>query len=323
MTYDRYFVGLDVGGSTMKAAVANDSGQLLTEPLGVPTEPDKDQNHALESMVQVIRQSIALAQLSLEQIAAIGVATPGPMDIAAGIMFDPPNMKAWHNVPVRRFVADAFEKPTAFQNDANAAALGESWVGAGRGLRSLVLFTLGTGVGGGIVLGGRVIEGEHSHGGELGHIKIEMTNPRLCGCGQRGCLEAYASATAVVARTVEALAADRGESMLHEIRDLTAKAVFDAAAAGDRLAAGIVDDTARYLAIGAATVMHVLDPQMIVFAGGMTAAGDDFLERIRRHVKCVAFPIPAAKCEIRYSELGTNAGVIGAAGCARLLLESQ
>jgi glucokinase len=323
MTYDRYFVGLDVGGSTMKAAVTNDAGRLLTEPLSVPTEPDKDQEHALESMVHAIRQSIARANLSLDQIAAIGVATPGPMDIAAGIMFDPPNMKAWHNVPVRQFVADSFQKPTAFQNDANAAAFGESWVGAGRGLPSLVLFTLGTGVGGGIVLGGRVIEGEHSHGGELGHIKIELTNPRLCGCGQRGCLEAYASATSVVARTVEALAGDRGESNLHHIRDLTAKAVFDAAAAGDLLAAAIVDDTARYLAIGAATVMHVLDPQMIVFAGGMTAAGDDFLQRIRRHVKSVAFPIPAAKCEIRYSELGTNAGVIGAAGCARLLLKSQ
>ena len=149
-------------------------------------------------MAETIRQAVR-SQVSLDQIAAIGVADPGPMDIAAGIMFDPPNMKAWHNVPVRQFIADTFQKPTAFQNDANAAALGESWVGAGRGLRSLVLFTLGTGIGGGIVLDGRVIEGEHSHGGELGHIKIEMTNPRLCGCGQRGCLEAYASATAVVA----------------------------------------------------------------------------------------------------------------------------
>src|SRR5262249_46666069 len=150
---------------------------------------------------------------------------------------------------------------TAFQNDANAAAYGEYWAGAGRGVNSMVLYTLGTGVGGGIILGDRVVQGEHSHGAELGHVKIEMSNPRQCGCGRFGCLEAYASATAVVKRTHEALAADAGRSALHAIlrtaRELTARDVFDAAAAGDELAAKIVEDTALYLAIAAMNLMHV------------------------------------------------------------------
>jgi glucokinase len=268
-------------------------------------------------MAEAIRRVVAQAAVEISDIAAIGVATPGPLDIPAGVIFETPNLPGWRDVPVRDFIERTFNRPTAFQNDANAAAFGEAWVGAGRGVRSMGLLTLGTGIGGGIVIDGRVLNGAHSHGGELGHIKIEMTNPRLCGCGQRGCLEAYASATAVVARTREALQHDAGQSSLHGVPNLSAKTVFDAASAGDALAKTIVDDTARYLAIGAATLMHVIDPEVIVFAGGMTAAGPEFLEAIRRHVQDVAFPTPAARCGIRYSELGLDAGVIGAAGWAR------
>jgi glucokinase len=314
------FVGLDVGGTTIKAAVVDDSGRIVGQAIAPSTEADRGAEHGLQVMAEAIRRVVANASLSVSDIAAIGVATPGPLDIPAGMMLDPPNLPGWHNVPVRDFIERTFNRPTAFQNDANAAAVGEAWVGAGRGVRSMGLLTLGTGIGGGIVLDGRVLDGAHSHGGELGHIKIEMTNPRLCGCGQRGCLEAYASATAVVARTREALQHDAGRSALHGVPDLSAKAVFDAAALGDALAKTIVDDTARYLAIGAATLMHVIDPEVIVFAGGMTAAGPEFLAAICRHVKDVAFPTPAARCAIRYSELGLDAGVIGAAGCARVLV---
>src|SRR5262245_20247601 len=222
MTCDRYFVGLDVGATTMKAAVVTDGGRLLVCPISVPTVTDRGQEHALQCMADVICRAIDAADLAREKIAAIGVATPGTMDIPAGVMIEPPNMKPLKNVPVRQFIANTFQLPTAFQNDANAAAFGESWVGAARGMRSMGLFTLGTGIGGGIVLDGRVWDGEHSHGGELGHIKIEWTNPRLCGCGQGGCLEAYASATAVVARTREALAISSAPSELRSVHDLSA-----------------------------------------------------------------------------------------------------
>jgi glucokinase len=317
------FVGLDVGGTTMKAGVVDDTGQPLGPVASLPTESAKGQEHGLEVMAEAIRRAIAAAGLTLDRVAAIGVATPGSMDIPAGLILDPPNLKPWRNVPVRQFIADTFKLPTAFQNDANAAAYGEFWAGAGKDFRSMVLFTLGTGIGGGIILGDRVIEGEHSHGGELGHVKIELRNGRLCGCGHRGCIEAYASATAVVARTHEALNADGGKSALHELvrkqGELTSRDVFRAADAGDELAAKIVDETAYYLAIGAANAMHTVDPECVCFAGGMTAAGDSFLEKIRHYVHEVAFAVPATKCQIRYAKLGSDAGFIGAAGCGRQL----
>ena len=140
------------------------------------------------------------------------------MDIKLGLILDPPNLKPWKNVQVPGYIKAKFNKPTAFQNDANAAAFGEFWVGAGKEFGSMCLFTLGTGIGGGIIIGDRVLEGEHSHGGEIGHMRIELPDRgRLCGCGRRGCLEAYGSATAVMARTREELASYRGPTKLREL----------------------------------------------------------------------------------------------------------
>jgi glucokinase len=318
-----YYVGLDVGGTTMKAGVVDDRGTPLSA-VSLPTEANKGQEHGLERMCETIRQAAAAAGLAMSAIRAIGVATPGLMDIPAGVILDPPNLQPWRNVPVRDHVHGVFGLPTAFQNDANAAALGEHWAGAGKGVASMALFTLGTGVGGGVVLDGKVLEGRHSHGAELGHVKIEMTNPRQCGCGRWGCLEAYASATAVVKRAHEALNDPGSVSSLHEllrrVGELTARDVFEAAAAGDALAGRLVEETAYYLAVGAMNVMHTIDPDMVVFGGGMTAAGEGFLERIRHHVRELAFPVPAAKTEIRYARLGTDAGFIGAACCGRQLV---
>jgi glucokinase len=319
-----FFVGLDVGGTSMKAGVVDDAGRPLSA-VNLPTEAIKGQEHGLERMCETIRLAITQAGLQPEQVAAIGVATPGTMDIPAGLILDPPNLRPWQNVPVRQHIRDVFKVPTAFQNDANAAAYGEYWVGAGKDARSMVLFTLGTGVGGGIVIGDQVVQGEHSHGAELGHIKIELTQPRQCGCGRWGCLEAYASATAVVKRTREALDRDGGRSMLHTVMHergtITAKDVFVAAAADD-LAAQIVEDTAFYLAVGATNLMHTIDPDMVVFGGGMTAAGEGFLERIRHHVRELAFPVPADRTLIRYALLGSDAGFIGAAACGRHLYKT-
>jgi glucokinase len=322
MSQPVYFVGLDVGGSTMKGGVVDDNGKSLSA-VTLPTEAAKGQEHGLRQMAKTIQQAVKEAHCEMAQIAAIGVATPGTMDIPAGLILDPPNLKPWQNVSVRQFVEDAFHLPTAFQNDANAAAFGEFWVGAGKDVHSMVLFTLGTGIGCGIVIGDLVIEGEHSHGAEVGHMKIEMTNPRQCGCGRWGCLEAYASATAIVKRAREALAADAGKSMLHTMLkdegEISAKPVFDAAAQGDAIARKIVEDTAFYLAVGAMNMMHTIDPDMVVFSGGMIAAGEPFLERVRHHIRQLAFPVPAAKTQIRYALLGSDAGFIGAAACARLL----
>ncbi len=312
------FVGLDVGGTTMKGGVVDDTGRMLSA-VSLPTEPHRGQEFGLEQMCETIRQGIQAAGLSLAAIQAIGVATPGLMDIPAGIVIDPPNLKPWRNVPVRDHIQSVFGLPTAFQNDANAAAYGEYCFGAGRSCRSMVLFTLGTGIGGGIILGDQVLEGEHSHGGEVGHIKVEISRPRPCGCGRFGCLEAYASANSVVRRMQELLAASEEPSRLRRIQDLTARDIFDAAAGGDALAAQIVEETAFYLAVGAMNLMHIINPEMIVYAGGMIHAGEPFLERIRYHVRAMAFEIPAERTLIRYAQLGSDAGLIGAAACGRHL----
>jgi glucokinase len=320
------FVGLDVGGTSMKGGVVDDDGRPLAS-VSLPTEAYKGQTHGLQRMAETIRAAVAAAGVRMEQIAGIGVATPGTMDIPAGIILDPPNLKPWRHVAVRQYIHDTFKVPTAFQNDANAAAFGEYWVGAGRDAHSMVLFTLGTGVGGGIVIGDTVLEGEHSHGAELGHLKIEMTQPRQCGCGRMGCLEAYASATAVVKRALEALAEHPMESTLSQFlkreEEITSRAIFEAAAAGDALAGKIVEDTAYYLAVGAMNMMHTIDPNVIVFAGGMIAAGEPFLQRIRWHVQQMAFPVPAERTAIRYAQLGTDAGFIGAAACGRKRFKTQ
>ena len=208
-------------------------------------------------------------------------------------------------MPVRDFVAGEFGKPTAFQNDANAAALGEFWLGAGKEFASMVLFTLGTGVGGGIILGGKVLEGEHSHGGEVGHMRIELPDRgRLCGCGRRGCLEAYGSATAVVARTREALATHAGPTSLRGLLtdadggEMTSREIFVAADAGDELARKIVEETAYYLALGACQLIATVDPELICYGGGMTAAGAPFLSRIDHYVRefGLSYPRPKSRC---------------------------
>lgn len=319
MTHPLY-VGVDVGAATMKAGVVDDAGHPRSA-VNLPTEPDRGSARGLARMCEVVRAAVDAAGTGMHEVAAVGVAAPGLLDIPAGVILEAANLPGWRDVPVREHVAATFGVPTAFQNDANAAAYGEYWAGAGRGTRSLLLITLGTGIGGGIVLHDRVVEGAHSHGGEVGHVQIEMTHPRLCGCGRRGCLEAYASATAVVARTREALCTGR-PSTLHRVppADLSARHVFEAAAAGDALAAELVEETAYYLAVGTASLMHVLNPEVVVFGGGMTAAGEGFLERVRVHVRKLAFPVPAAKTHLCYASLGNDAGFIGAAACARQLV---
>lgn len=321
-----YFVGLDVGGTTMKAAVVDDNGGPLSKPVVMNTEPERGQEAGLETMCETIRRAIAAAKLKLEDIAAIGVATPGLMDLKAGLILDPPNLKPWKNVPVRDRIQNVFKLPTIYQNDANAAAYGEFWVGAGQDASSMVLFTLGTGVGGGIILGDYILEGEHSHGGELGHLRVESPqHGRRCGCGARGCLEAYGSASSVVRRARDELAEYRGPTKLKDYYtanddEFTAKVIFDIAAQGDPLAQKIVDDTAYYLALGACAAIATVDPDMIVFGGGMAVA-ESFRAKIHEYVVRFGLTHPVKKVKVEFAKLGSDAGFIGTAGGARLAMK--
>lgn len=314
-----FYLGIDLGGTNVKSGVVDDLGVPLSA-CSRPTNAELGPDAGLETLAEAGREAVRASGLAWSDIRAVGLGSPGTMDLETGYLLEPPNLVGWENLPIRDRLARLLEKPTVLQNDANAAAYGEFWVGAGRGTRSLVLFTLGTGIGGGIIHHGRIIEGRHSHGGELGHIVIQMENARQCSCGAFGHLEGYASATALVARAMEAL--ERGETSA--LRDclktgeITAKAINDAALEGDHLAKRLMRETARYLAVGAVCMMHTIDPDVILFTGGMIAAGDGFLDAIRADIQGMAFPTPAAKTRIAYAELGGDAGFIGAAGCARL-----
>lgn len=321
-----FYVGVDVGGTNMKAGVVNDRGESLAST-SIPTEAVRGPDVGLGNICRVVEIAVGQSGLAMPQIAGIGLATPGTMDIPAGMLLDPPNLPGWTNLPIRDLVAERLGTPTVLQNDANAAAYGEYWVGAGRGANSIICWTLGTGIGCGIIIGNMIVRGEHSHGSECGHIIIEMDNGRRCDTGQYGTLEAYAGGKALVRRCEEALLAGR-DSVLRtwtvEGRELTPLLIAQAAEAGDPLADELIMETARCLGVGTTTLMHTIDPDMVLFGGGMTFGrnetelGRQFLQRIRQEVQLRAFPVPYEKTVIDYATLGSDAGYIGAAGYARL-----
>jgi len=304
------YVGIDLGGTNLKLGLVAPDGKLLARH-STPTEADGGPDHVLQRMAQAVRDLCRDAKVPLGDVAAIGAAAPGPLDTKTGVVVFAPNLPGWRNIHVRDVLQKQLGRPVILENDANAAGYGEFRCGAGRRVRDMVILTLGTGIGGGIILDGRMRRGVTDTGAELGHMVVHYGG-RFCGCGNRGCLEAYASATAVVGRTEEAIAAGESSSLAKR-RGFSCKDVFDAADAGDRLARRIVEETADYLAAGITTILHVLNPEMVVLTGGMMSAGDPFLDRIRRRVKEMAFERASSACEICWSTLGGDAGILGAA----------
>ena len=270
--------------------------------------------------------SLERVGLTIAETEGVGLATPGTMDIPAGMLLDPPNLPGWKDYPIRQRVEDALRKRTVLQNDANAAAYGEFWAGAARDADSLAFWTLGTGIGGGLIINDMIIQGAHSHGSECGHMIIEMDNGRLCATGQYGTLEAYASATALKQRCHEALDAGRDSSLL-AVRDsgepITPIIIGQEADSGDEFANELIMETAKFLGVGTTSIMHAINPDMVLFGGAMTFGrnetelGRRFMNRIREEVQLRAFPVPYERTVIDYATLGGNAGYIGAAGCAR------
>lgn len=320
------FAGIDLGGTNIKVGIVDDHGRTLSW-LTEPTEREKGGEDAARRMAEALRRGARSAGIQVTEICRVGLGSPGTMDIPAGMLLEPHNL-GWRNFPIRDRVSHYCGLPVTFANDANAAAYGEFWVGAGAEHRSMVLFTLGTGIGCGIIIGDLLVDGEHSHGGECGHIIIDSSpTARVCPCGQPGHLEAYASATAVVARAHEALAAGGQSPVLARINkgeELTPLMLSEEAERGDAFSLEIILETARYLGIGTVTLMHTIDPDGVVFGGAMTfgehstRVGRAFLARIQAEVEQRAFPVLAAKTKIDYASLGGDAGYLGAAGVARL-----
>jgi len=321
------YAGVDLGGTNIKAALVDDAGRKVafhTEP----THASRGPEDAAARMGRAVHALAAQAGIATADIAAVGLGSPGPLDIPAGRIVQAGNLTGWDDFPLRDRVAAHCGRPVTFANDANAAAYGEFWVGSGREFGSLVMLTLGTGVGGGIIIGDLNVEGAHSHGSECGHIIVDPSpEARVCPCGQPGHLEAYASATSLVKMAQEAIAAGGSGSLAEAVRggnELTPILVGTHAEQGDRLALDVVLEAARWLGIGVVTLMNTIDPEAVIIGGAMTFGGEEaavgraFLGRVREEVRRRGFPVLVASTLIRYASLGGDAGSIGAAGLARL-----
>ena len=322
-----FYAGIDLGGTNIKAALLDDLGRIVefhTEPTHAVRGPED----AAARMGRAVHTLAGRAGIATTDVARVGLGSPGPLDIPAGTIVRAGNLPGWDDFPLRDRVAAHAGREVTFANDANAAGYGEYWVGSARGSSSLVLLTLGTGVGGGIIIGDVNVEGAHSHGSECGHIIVDPApTARVCPCGQPGHLEAYTSATSLKALAAEALAAGGTGSLAAAVAAgevLTPVVIAREAGAGDALAMGVLMEAARWLGIGIVTFMHTIDPEAVVIGGAMTfgreehPVGRAFLERVREEVRRRTFPVLARRTSIRYASLGGDAGSIGAAGLARL-----
>jgi len=313
---EQIYIGVDLGGTSIKTGICDQNGQLL-KVIETPTQTELGTDAVLNNIAASTRLIIKESPYSWDQVQGIGAGVPGFMDFEEGFMHLSPNLPLT-NVPMKKILEEKLGKTVVINNDANVAALGEAWSGAGKGVNILVCYTLGTGVGGGIVIHGKILQGSSGMGGELGHMAIvpdlEATQ---CGCGQMGCLETVSSATGIIRMAKDAV--ERGDrTMLVDVVSITAKDVFDAAKAGDETANRIVKRAAYYLGKSIATLAVTVNPDRFVLGGGVSNAGDLILNPVREVFQKFTPAKAQENVDIVIAKLGNNAGVIGAAGlCLR------
>jgi glucokinase len=316
----KWIVGVDLGGTNIVVGALpldGGGGQVLALR-SVATEAQRGAKYVVDRIIGLITETMdeVLAEQggSRDDFAGVGIGSPGPLNRATGTVINTPNL-GWRNFPLRDLISNAVGLPATLDNDANCATYGEWWQGAGREVDTLVGLTLGTGIGGGIVLNGEIFHGASDAAGEIGHMTIEA-NGRKCKCGNYGCLEAYASGPAIALRAVEGLEAG-AESLLPalvngRLEDITAATVYEAVVLGDPYANEVMRETAKLLGAGIANMINVLNPEMIVIAGGVTRAGDHLFTPLRAEVRRRAFKSAQEACEIVSAQLPGTAGLVGA-----------
>jgi glucokinase len=306
------YVGVDLGGTTIKVGLCDQFGMLLHTYEG-PTGTEHGSDVVLENIAQYTRKLVADSSHEWEQVAGIGAGIAGFMDIPEGFIKLSPNL-GWRNVPVKKILEEKLEKTVRIDNDANVAALGEAWSGAGTGIPNIVCYTLGTGVGGGIIINGKIYQGFKGMAGELGHITVVPDLEAVrCGCGMKGCLETVSSATGIIRMGKEAV--ERGErTSLALVGQLTAKDICDAAKSGDEVSLRIVNRAALYLGKSMAAVSVILNPQRFIIGGGVSKAGEFLFEKIRKYYNEFTQETAKEGVDIVPASLGNDAGVVGAAG---------
>ncbi len=314
---EKWLIGVDIGGTTTKIAFIQDHGEIV-EKWEIPTDNENHGKYIIRNISKGIKQKLVEHQMGISDIKGIGVGAPGPANIKTGMMENTPNL-AWHDhYPLRELLEKDTGLPVMINNDANCAALGEMWKGAGEGAKDLVCVTLGTGVGGGVIANGEIVQGIRGAAGEFGHITSIPSGGAPCNCGKSGCLETIASATGIVR-----LAKDRVKNqeshknaltlLYHDTGRITAENVFDLAKAGDEAAKEVLHEVSLHLGLALANIANILNPHKLIIGGGVSKAGDILLEPLKGYVQKFSFPHVAASTEITLAKLGNNAGVIGAA----------
>ena len=318
-TNGSFIIGVDLGGTKISAGAVSIDGSHVVGVRSVPTQPELGAEGVVDRIYSVIEgvilDAINETGVTRKNIIGIGIGAPGPLDRDHGIVVVAPNL-GWKDFPLRDRITSRFGLPATLDNDANCATVGEWWLGAARGGRNVVGITIGTGIGGGLIINEQLYHGASDVAGEIGHTTIDV-NGRHCKCGNYGCLEAYASGPAIATRAREALMREDTASLMPALVDglldkITAELVYDAAKKGDGLANEIVRDTARYLGAGIASLLNVINPDVVVIAGGVTRAGDALFAPLRTEVRRRAFSPAVKAARIVPAELPGTAGIVGA-----------
>ena len=316
---EQYIVGVDLGGTNIVAGAMTADGSRHLAMRSIPTNSfvgDEGVADRIVGLVEgVILDSMEQTDCARRDFIGIGVGAPGPLDRERGIVLVAPNL-GWKDFPLAQRIQKRLNLPTTLDNDANCATFGEWWQGAARGGRNVVGITIGTGIGGGLIINGALYHGSSDMAGEIGHTTIDL-NGRHCKCGNYGCLEAYASAPAIATRAREVLVREEGDSAIPAMvegnfENITARIVYDAAKLGDPIASEIVRDTARYLGAGVANLLNIFNPDIVVLAGGVAEAGDALFVPLRAEVRRRAFSPAVNAMKIVPGELPGTAGVVGA-----------
>ena len=304
----QYCFGVDVGGTTIKMGVFDPEGNVL-DKWEIPTRTENNGDKILPDIAAAVQNKMEEMKIEKESVVGVGIGVPGPVN-DDGVVFKAVNL-GWDVMNIKEILGGLLGLPVNAGNDANVAALGEMWCGGGRGYNNMVLVTLGTGVGGGIIINGKILTGSTGAGGEIGHIHIKDGEPDVCGCGNNGCLEQYASATGIVRLANRKLAATTEDTVLKN-SEISAKSVFDAVKAGDKVACEIAEEFGEYLGKGLAAVAAVVNPQAFVIGGGVSKAGNVLFDYIEKYYKQYVFH-GCKNVDFKLATLGNDAGIYGAA----------
>jgi glucokinase len=318
-------IGIDLGGTSVKFAILTPDGEIL-QKWSIDTDIQNDGKKIVPNIIDSINYHLDLYGFTADDFLGIGMGSPGIVDRQKGTVIGAYNLN-WRTLqPVKQLIEAGTNLPFYIDNDANVAALGEGWKGAGEGGANVVFVTLGTGVGGGVIAEGKLIHGKSGAAGEIGHIVVEP-NGYPCTCGNHGCLETVASATGVVRLAQDIAVEFTGDSQLKQLIDggqeVTSKIVFDHAKQGDQLALAVIDKFYFYLGLACGNIANILNPEAIVIGGGVSAAGDMLLKGVGKYLNKFAFPQVRTSTKIKLAQLGNDAGVIGAASLAILSSESK